>query len=131
MAIDLFISRGSMGDFLRRVDAWRIPFELSQFRKNPEAKTVPPAPLTGMAPPRMPSGHGITSGDRYAKQSRLQEMYLKIIPDQRALARELSQEDEAELFKMSASPPYYRDNFIARLKSLNDQIQFAQTLQPP
>jgi hypothetical protein len=120
-----------MGEFLRRVDAWRTPFTLSPFRGNPETETVLPTPPSAAAPARMPPGHGITSGDRYRKQGRLQEMYLKIIPDHRTLARELSVEDEAELFKMSSSPPYYRDNFIARLKTLNDQFQLTQDLTPP
>jgi hypothetical protein len=117
-------------DFLQRVESWKAGFDLPPFRPNQDTASVLPPPVGSSVPAaRMQPGNGITTGERYAKQARLQEMYMEIIPDQRPLARELSHEDEAEIFRISTSPIYYRDNVLKRLKTLDQQVQFAKAFR--
>lgn len=57
--------------------------------------------VSATKPFRRIAARGITTGERYKRQNKFQELYAALIPDNPGLARVLADRDEQEIFAMS------------------------------
>lgn len=118
----------SITNFEQRATVWKAGFDVPPYQDY----IAPAIPYDNKNPTVL--GHkyetqkGISAGDRYQKQAKLQELYLKIIPNEKILARDLADEDELVIFKTSTTSTYYKNNYVQKFKQLNQQISILKEL---